>query len=195
MRCLKGLKDRVFHRPREPQSAQSQLSQNGLHADRTPVDPKPVPASQSSIALSQLEDTPPKDLWKAAFDQLNQEEQNILQPSNGPASTNGQENVLRTTDVIDKVLESTKQEYEEYQKRGGMKIKRSKGEDIDLRQLSWKIINAALVFKEIIGVGAACDPTGHAASAWTIVSLGLTVSHEKYKNIINGTSKLMCGLI
>ncbi|KAJ6153876.1 hypothetical protein N7485_012245 [Penicillium canescens] len=144
-----------------------------------------------------LEDAPAKDLWQAAFDKLDQKEQHILQPNNGRASTNGQKDELRTKDVIDKVIESTKQEYKEYQERGGIKIKRSVGEAIDLRQLSWKIINAALSFKEIIGVGAACDPTGHAASAWTIVSLGLTMAknHSDRRDALFDSSEYLADVL
>ncbi|KAL3495822.1 hypothetical protein BJX62DRAFT_233086 [Aspergillus germanicus] len=42
------------------------------------------------------------------------------------------------------------------------------------------VINAALLFKDIIGSVAASDPTHHAASAWAIVSLGLTIAQNRW---------------
>jgi hypothetical protein len=64
--------------------------------------------------------------------------------------------------------------YKEYQ-QAGITIKWSTGEDVDLRKLSRKILNAALSFKDIVSTVVAFDPTHHAASAWAVVSLGLTM--------------------
>lgn len=50
---------------------------------------------------------------------------------------------------------------------------------LNIRDFSRTIINAALSFEKIISVAVAFDPTGHAASAWAIISLSLTVSHIK----------------
>lgn len=86
-----------------------------------------------------------------------------------------QANHPQTADMINDVIQVTKERYEKCQ-QGGLRISRSTGKDIDLRQLSQKIINAALSFKEIISTTAGFDPTHHAASAWAVISLGLTVS-------------------
>jgi hypothetical protein len=178
MRYLRDLKDRVLHRPGKPENAQSQPNQTDVHADRTPVARTLAHASQSSIAQSQFEKPfSPQDLWQVAFDQLDKKEQEILLQENGSAPTNQNGgNHSRTTDLIDEVIRETKEQYEEYM-LGGIKIRRSTGEEIDLRKVSRKIIDAALSFKEVISAAVACDPTGHAASAWAVVSLGLTVSY------------------
>lgn len=81
----------------------------------------------------------------------------------------------QTTEVIDTVVEKTKTQYEAY-KNGGLKIPKSKEDHIDVREVSKKIIDAALSFKEIVTPLTAFDPTQHASSAWAIVSLGLTMS-------------------
>ncbi|KAJ5319743.1 hypothetical protein N7508_000026 [Penicillium antarcticum] len=196
MRYLRRLKDQGLHRPKKPQNAQSQLSHSDVCAGRTSDALKPTSATQKSIDLSQSEDARHEDLWQIAFNQLSQEEQNVLQSTNGLVS-DVQKNGKGTSDVINQVIETTKQEYKNYQKRGGIKIKRSKGEDIDLRQLSQKIINAALLFKDIISVGAACDPTGHAASAWTIVSFGLTMAknHTERRDALFDSSEYLADVL
>jgi hypothetical protein len=152
-----------------------------MHADRPSVAPvsASTSASQTSVAQSQSEDSrSPKDLWQSAFDQLDQNEQDVLLQRNISTTSNkDDENHLRTTRLINEVIKLTKERYEEYQ-QGGIKIRRLTGEDIDLRKMSRKIIDAALSFKDIINAGVAFDPTGHAASAWAVVSLGLTVSLE-----------------
>lgn len=178
MPSFRGFKDRVLHRPKKPKNAESQLSQPDAHADRTPVARTLAHASQSSTAQSQAENRLlPEDLWQAAFDQLDKKERLILQQGNTSALTNQNgENHSGTTGLVNEVIEKTKEQYEEYL-RGGIKIKNSTGEDIDLRKVSRNIIDAALSFKEIISAVVSFDPTGHAASAWAVVSLGLTVSH------------------
>jgi hypothetical protein len=190
MRCLRKLRDWTCHRRIKAQNAKSPLKEDDVHPDNTSLVLKSPFATQSSMSLTQLKEAPITDFWQAAFDQLSQEEQNVLHSSNGPASTNGKRTGQQLIYVIDNVIECTKQEYKAYQERGGMKIKRSNGDEIDLRQMSRKILNAALSFKDIIGVGVACDPTGHAASAWTIVSLGLTVSCDRKREYSQWTVTL-----
>ncbi|KAJ6023799.1 NACHT and WD40 domain protein [Penicillium herquei] len=140
-------------------------------ADHSSV-PKLALASRTSDGQSQLQEpSPPQDLWKSAFDQLGQEEQHALRTSLVPSST---------TDVLNNVIETTKEKYEEFQEKGGIRIRKSTGEEVNIRKVSQKIINATLSFKEFISAGVACDPTGHAASAWAVVSLGLTMTKNHY---------------
>lgn len=70
--------------------------------------------------------------------------------------------------------------YKEYQEKGRIRIRKSTGEDVNIRKVSQRIIDATLSFKEVISAGVACDPAGHAASAWAILSLGLTVCVAGY---------------
>jgi hypothetical protein len=116
-----------------------------------------------------------RDLWKSAYDQLDPEERDILsnvQPTY--QLENDGKNRSQTVAIIDGVIQITEEQYKQYQ-QGGLKIQRSTGEDIDLRKLSRKIINAALSFKDIVNTVVSFDPTHHAASAWAVISLGLSV--------------------
>ncbi|KAI3055665.1 hypothetical protein CBS147353_11284 [Aspergillus niger] len=125
-------------------------------------------APYASECQSQPRSPPPlQDLWKSAFDLLSREERNALRTSLVPSST---------TDALNDVIETTKEKYEIYQEKGGIRIRKSTGEEVNIRKISRKIINATLSFQEVISAGVACDPTGHAASAWAIVSLGLTMA-------------------
>jgi hypothetical protein len=114
---------------------------------------------------------PPQDLWESAFNKLSDDEQDILRPKNG----SGKEVYQQPTNAINEVIESTKAKYQDYQNEGGVRIKLLSGDEIHIRQISQKILKAAFELKDLIGAGVACDPTGHAASAWTVISLGLTV--------------------
>jgi uncharacterized protein YgbK (DUF1537 family) len=71
----------------------------------------------------------------------------------------------RLTVLIGEVIRVTEEQYEKYRQKADNKLRKS----------SQKIINAALSFKDIISTVAASDTTQHAAAAWTIVLLGLTV--------------------
>jgi hypothetical protein len=104
-------------------------------------------------------------LWQTAYDQLDEEKRRILSTVRVTANPIDKENRTRTEVLIGEVIHLTKEQYEEFQQNGNGKFRTS----------SRKIINAALSFKDIIGAAAAFDPTQHAASAWAIVSLGLTV--------------------
>ena len=162
MRGFRELKGRILHKCGKPGHAKAQ--------DQT--------VGETSEAQSQPEDPfMQEDLWQCAFDQLDQKDQSILRSEHDPA-TNSDENRPQVIDEIEQVIEITKGNYEKYQERGGIKISRSTGEVVDLRKLAKKIIDAALDFQTVISKGVACDATGYAASAWAVVSLGLTVSNE-----------------
>lgn len=68
--------------------------------------------------------------------------------------------------TLDEVIQTVKAQYQ---------IRMSKREDSKLRDAANKILTATLSCKDIISAIVALDPTGHASSAWTVVSLGLTV--------------------
>ena len=163
---------RSRHRTKKP---------NGESSTCTPekVDPPPIaPQEEASLTPTDKEETnltdgsPRPNLWARAFSELDQVEQDILRPKDcaGSGST------LEMTDVISGVIKSTEEKYYEHQNEGAAQIKTSTGVVIQFRKVSRQILEAALDLKEIIAAGAACDPTGHAATAWTVVSFGLTVS-------------------
>ncbi|KAH2139840.1 hypothetical protein KXV68_008081, partial [Aspergillus fumigatus] len=169
-------KTHAFHRPKSPQPFQPESQ-----AGRTPVDSSAVPtapAKQHDAADSQGPSLH-CDLWKSAYDQLYQEERDIL--SEVQATTrrkNNDKKRSQTVAVIDDVIQITEEQYKEYQKKG-IKIRRSGGEDFDLRKLSRKILIAALSFKDVVNTVVSFDPTHHAASAWAVISLGLSMTQNR----------------
>lgn len=130
--------------------------------------PQPPSSDRSAIQITQpIEPFIPQDLWQIAYDQLEEEKRKILSKIEVTGNSIGKENQFQTEILIGEVIRLTKERYEEFRQNANGKIRTS----------SRKIINAALSFNDIIRAVAAFDPTQHAASAWTIVSLGLTVSN------------------
>lgn len=124
-------------------------------------------------------DAGPNDLWQVAYNRLSDKDQEILSPNRVATQSShvvdDRENHVKTLEMVDDVVRLTEKQYEEYRK-GGLKIKRGSGEEeINLRDIAQRILDAALSFKDIVKSIVAFDPTGHASSAWAIVSLGLTV--------------------
>jgi hypothetical protein len=134
----------------------------------------PISSSQSTIQTTQsTESFRPLDLWQKAYDQLDEEERRVLSAIQVTVNLVNKENKAETRVLIDEVIHLTKEDYEEYQQKANGTFRTS----------SRKIINAALSFKDIIKAVAAFDPTQHAASAWAIVSLGLTVCNINQQSI------------
>ena len=103
----------------------------------------------------------PKDLWQTAFDQLDdKQQQNLLR-----AQPESKGNKASSRELIDEIVQVTKQQYEEYQQKS----------DKILRKASRKIIDALLSYKDLISAAAGLVPTQHAASAWAVVSVSLNV--------------------
>ncbi|KAE8330728.1 hypothetical protein BDV39DRAFT_212675 [Aspergillus sergii] len=166
----RDVKSRLRHRPKTPQP-----SKTGIQAGPTSLTPASPAINQHSINQAQ-------DLWQSAFDQLDRKEQQILSTLKYPPAQlendSDQNGHSPTEAIIEKVIQGTKQQYEGYQ-NGGIKIRRSTGEDIDLRKLSRNIIDAALSFKDIVSAVVSFDPSCYAASAWTVISLGLTMTQNR----------------
>ncbi|KNG82737.1 NACHT and WD40 domain protein [Aspergillus nomiae NRRL 13137] len=113
-------------------------------------------------------------LWKAAYANLDPEDQRrlkLLHESNGGNHAN---RASQMVEIVNSVIETTKKQYDEHQRRG-LKIKRSSGEDINIRDSALKIVSATLSFSDIIGAVAAFDPTGYADRVWRLVSVGLSM--------------------
>ena len=128
----------------------------------------PPPSCPSTIRTTQsIEPFKPQDLWQIAYDQLGEEKQRILATVKVTANPIDKENQTRTEDLIGEVIYLIKEQCEKYHQNINGKI----------RTCSRNILNAALSFKDIVGAAATFDPTQHAASAWAIVSLGLTVCY------------------
>lgn len=177
---FRRFKTRFKRQHHQPQQNQSQH----LKPQRNSNDNQATPSSSAAASTPGLSDqfdgvgeafpdtSEVPDHWQVAYDKLNETERRLLsavqstaQPSSSP---------LETEKVLDEVVRITKEQYLEYEK-GGLKIHRSGGQHIDLREIARKILNSTLTFKNVITNIVAFDPTGHASSAWGVVSLGLTV--------------------
>lgn len=106
-----------------------------------------------------------RNLWQEAFAKLDDRQRDLLskiEESQGPI-------------VVQTVADETEKRYREFHKgRGKMSQDKDKN-DINLRAAAEKILSSVLRSKKLIDAGVAFDPTGHAASAWTIISLGLQI--------------------
>ncbi|KAK5696319.1 hypothetical protein LTS12_028582, partial [Elasticomyces elasticus] len=160
------------HRGSQPQSTDSK--QSSTHS-KSPAsvgnsDKQHKPDEQKG-------DTEPQDLWQIAYESLSNEDQQDLsadQLSSQSTQTIDNRKDAKTLEKLEEVIQLTEQQYEDYQK-GGLKITRGSGkDDINIRDIMHKILDAALSFKNVISAIAAFDPTSHAASAWAIVSVGLS---------------------
>lgn len=120
-----------------------------------------------------------KDLWQIAYEALSDSDRQTLLAVRQLIRTDDHDGHTKTLGIVDEVIRLTKEQYENYQK-GGIKIKQGE-KDINFRHVAHKILDATLSFKDIVNAIVMFDPTGHAASAWTIVSLGLTMTQNHMK--------------
>ena len=132
-----------------------------------------APGLSKSIKLDKelpVDAKPRRDLWKEAHEKLSQDKQDLL-------SKIGK---VEGSKVVRQVIEQVKQKYPER----GMGPRRKAFEST---------LKSILVSKEIINSAVSCDPTGYAATAWTIVSLGLQMTQnelDRRQNVLK-----TCGLL
>ncbi|KAJ6032624.1 hypothetical protein N7540_003356 [Penicillium herquei] len=115
-----------------------------------------------AITTEKKEKAAPRDLWKEAYEQLDPGDRKHVS-GDGTA-----------TDAINGVIDDTTAKYEQW-KNGGLRISQSNGNEINLRDTTEKIIGAAMKAQDVISTFVSFDPTGHASSAWTIISFGMSV--------------------
>ncbi|GCB21817.1 vegetative incompatibility protein HET-E-1 [Aspergillus awamori] len=178
----------LFHRPfhkhgeisnRKTQTKQAKDDEKDITDTQSSTYSQPAPQPDRSTQIFQ-----PQDLWEAAYNQLDERQRHILSTIQIPSDSD------KGTDprgIIGEVIEITKEQYEKYRQTGDGRTRRS----------SQKIINAALSYKDIISAVAALDPTQHAASAWTIVSLGLTMTknHQGSRNALFESSEYLADVL
>ncbi|KAH8704003.1 quinon protein alcohol dehydrogenase-like superfamily [Talaromyces proteolyticus] len=116
------------------------------------------------------EDTQLQNLWQVAYGNLTDSDHRIL--SSAQFNNSGPGRPIPIDQVLDEVIHITKERYEEYQKRSS--------DNVILRNAARNILNATLSFKDTVSAIVSFDPTGHASSAWMIVSLGLTMTKNYY---------------
>jgi hypothetical protein len=173
----------LFHNPfrRDKKSGNTEAQKN--HQDNGTTDSLLPTSCSKSSAQSTLPAQPAQsvetiknlDLWKTAYEQMNDEEQRILSTARNPTSSDEEGIHTPTNAMISEIIQLTEDQYEKYQQKANRKLRAS----------CQNIINAALSFKDIISAVAAFDPTQHAASAWAIVSLGLTVCNPRQQSTEN----------
>lgn len=127
-----------------PSRPAQQRPENGTQ--NVPIEVRNGTSSSTDVATDKPAQ---RDLWKEAFDGLDPSRKQYL-PANGPA----------TKDPIQQVIDDTTARYEEWQK-GGLKIHRKTGNDINLRDSAENIISRAMKFQQIISKAVSFDPTGH----------------------------------
>lgn len=123
---------------------------------------------------SKAEDHDGKDHWQMAYDNLGEKDRITLATLFPTTATKHPDTGrLRTKEILDQVVEMTKTQYMENQRKD------------DIRATAHKILNSALSFQDVISNAVKFDPTGYASIAWAIVSLGLTVwsSHRGSQTI------------
>ena len=124
----------------------------------------------SSIHYASTSATKP-DLWQRAFDNLGPKERQLIEDISLPNSNsiidfnavNTDPGVVDRLKALNGVVETVKTQYEIDQGKSSIK------------EPAQKIIKAVLSFQDLIQAAVAFDPTGHATSAWAVVSLGLIV--------------------
>ncbi|GLA90855.1 hypothetical protein AtubIFM57143_000462 [Aspergillus tubingensis] len=138
------------------------------HAKRSNDGGNTTPAKRSGSGAASIPPdhaaASPKDLWQVAFDSLDPKHKHWLPEEKTPIK------------IIREVIGETKSKYTEYKKKE-LTIRRHNGGEIKVREIAQNILASALNAQQIITAVASFDPSGHASSAWTIVSLGLTVGN------------------
>jgi hypothetical protein len=192
---FRKLRRKLFHEDEPAPSVTAQLENANSNGNaRDPVNNTGMSLFSNDPNVSQTqwnENAQLQDMWQVAYSKLTTSDQRIL--SSAQLSNDSSGRHVRTEQVLDQVIQTTKDQYEAYQK-GGFTIHKSRAEDIDLRDVAQKILNATLSFKDIISAVVAFDPTGHASNAWMIVSLGLTVREISLFIFEENYSRLMASL-
>lgn len=151
----------------ERHDAVSHTKPNGQRGDQSRRRNQPM--DNSSI---QPEPAPPtkSDLWQRAFDNLTQEQQQLIKSIPMPLydkleydDVNINPDTASRLKALSGVVEAVKIQYEIDQKKSRIKAP------------AQKIVKAVISFQEFIKAAVAFDPTGHATSVWAVVSLGLNV--------------------
>ena len=103
---------------------------------------------------------PRRDLWEEAFAKLDKDERNQFSAIEEPQGPK----------VVAKVAKQTEELYFEHEKTGW---------EATFKKSFESALKSVLSCRELISASLASDPTGHAAAAWTIVSLGLQMTQNE----------------
>ena len=110
-----------------------------------------------------------RDLWRAAFETLPEEQMSALvSPPESQSSRSS------PTCLVDEVISLTRDKCAQYE-AGGWHLKRTKGEDFNVRDKAKSLICSALILKDLVDAGLKFDASGYGALVWSVVSFGLQV--------------------
>ena len=132
---------------------QQNLSLPGTAVSSLPMTHEPDKAVHANVKLS-------RDLWEEAFMKLDKGKQDLFREIETPHGPH----------VVERVAKQTEEMYREHEERG-WEANFKKGFESALKSI--------FKCKELISKCVALDPTGHAAAAWTIVSLGLQLAQNE----------------
>lgn len=137
--------------------------------DALPAEGNQVPSCSDSTLSRRDGKAKRRNLWQEAYDALDEKQRQYINPAKEREQSSDNDENADTSPVcktLDGVVQTVKAQYE---------IRMSKRRDSQLRDAANKVLTASLSCKEIISAIVAFDPTSHASSVWTVVSLGLTV--------------------
>ncbi|GMG42799.1 unnamed protein product [Aspergillus oryzae var. brunneus] len=136
-----------FEKDRNLEELKNDHKQDEAETPKCPVS-KTAPADEKAVERS---DKPGNaDLWQRAFDELNEELQGRLR----------EDEAISPANAIKEVIDRTKESFEEYQS-GGLKFKTFDGKEVNVRDVSKKILNSAIHCSDMIKGIAAFDPSNH----------------------------------
>ncbi|RAK86488.1 hypothetical protein BO79DRAFT_177352 [Aspergillus costaricaensis CBS 115574] len=140
-------------------------------SDALPAEDKQVQLSSDTILPHLNRKTEKRNLWQEAYNTLDEKQRQNITPlkKNDQNGDNHDDDATPVRKTLDDVIQTVKAQYE---------IRMSKRGDSRLRDAANKILTATLSCKDIISAIVAFDPTAHASSAWTVVSLGLTMTQN-----------------
>ncbi|PWY80209.1 hypothetical protein BO83DRAFT_435227 [Aspergillus eucalypticola CBS 122712] len=144
--------------PAIPHAKRSNDGGNTTSAKRNSSEAASIPPDHTAAS--------PKDLWQVAFDSLDPKHKHWLSKEE-----------KSPIEIIRDVIGETKSKYTEYKKKE-LTIRRHNGGEIKVREIAQNILASALNAQQVITAVASFDPSGYASSAWTIVSLGLTMTQR-----------------
>ncbi|KAF5856561.1 hypothetical protein ETB97_007212 [Aspergillus alliaceus] len=174
--------------PDEPNASVTSSEPGASPADAGP--PLVIEGSQNGLLQNQ------QDLWQAAYVHLDPDDQHRLSHLHESNVSRSVSRESQMVDIVNAVIKTTEKRYDEYQRKG-LKIKRSKGADISIRDSALKIVSATLSFQDIIGAVIACDPTGYSGKVWGLVSVGLTMiqNHQDLQASIFQTTEFLTDVL
>ncbi|PYH73670.1 uncharacterized protein BO88DRAFT_484569 [Aspergillus vadensis CBS 113365] len=152
-------------------STLEQAAQPKPKSDALPAEDKQVQSSSDTILPHLNRKAEKRNLWREAYNTLDEKQRQNINPVKEHEQSGNNHDIdsdsVRKT--LDDVIQTVKAQYE---------IRMSKRGDSRLRDAANKILTATLSCKDIISAIVAFDPTAHASSAWTVVSLGLTMTQN-----------------